>query len=43
LARGDCGVKLVSYPAAEEQLTAHLNREIKMWRVVFKKQGIKAE
>jgi tripartite-type tricarboxylate transporter receptor subunit TctC len=26
-----------------EEMTAHLNKEIKRWRVVFKEQGIKAE
>ena len=26
-----------------DEMTAHLNREIKKWRVVFKEQGIKAE
>ena len=26
-----------------EQMTAHLNSEVKKWRVVFKEQGIKAE
>ena len=26
-----------------EEMTAHLQREIKKWRVVFKEQGIKAE
>ena len=26
-----------------EEMTAHLNKEIVKWRVVFKEQGIKAE
>jgi tripartite-type tricarboxylate transporter receptor subunit TctC len=26
-----------------EEMTAHLNAEIKKWRAVFKEQGIKAQ
>ena len=37
----DRGLDVIA--STPEQATAHLNREIKKWRVVFKEQGIKAE
>ena len=37
----DRGFEVIA--STPEEMTAHLNREIKKWRVVFKEQGIKAE
>jgi tripartite-type tricarboxylate transporter receptor subunit TctC len=37
----DRGLDVIA--STPDDMTAHLNREIKKWRVVFKEQGIKAE
>jgi tripartite-type tricarboxylate transporter receptor subunit TctC len=37
----DRGLDVIA--STPEEMTAHLNREIKKWRAVFKEQGIKAE
>ncbi|HEY0337050.1 MAG TPA: tripartite tricarboxylate transporter substrate-binding protein, partial [Burkholderiales bacterium] len=37
----DRGLDVIA--STPDEMTAHLNREIKKWRVVFKEQGIKAE
>ncbi len=37
----DSGFDIIA--STPEEMTAHLNSEIKKWRVVFKEQGIKAE
>jgi tripartite-type tricarboxylate transporter receptor subunit TctC len=37
----DRGLDVIA--STPEEMTAHLNREIKKWRVVFKEQGIKSE
>jgi tripartite-type tricarboxylate transporter receptor subunit TctC len=37
----DRGLDVIA--STPDEMTAHLNREIRKWRVVFKEQGIKAE
>jgi tripartite-type tricarboxylate transporter receptor subunit TctC len=37
----DRGLDVIA--STPDEMTAHLNREIKKWRVVFNEQGIKAE
>jgi tripartite-type tricarboxylate transporter receptor subunit TctC len=37
----DRGFEVIA--STPEEMTAHLQREINKWRVVFKEQGIKAE
>ncbi|MGZ5152417.1 MAG: tripartite tricarboxylate transporter substrate binding protein, partial [Burkholderiales bacterium] len=37
----DRGLDVIA--STPDEMTAHLNREIRKWRVVFKEQAIKAE
>ena len=36
-------VEVKALGTTPDEMTAHLNREIRKWRVVFKEQAIKAE